>query len=178
MKINYITLPQDTTGLHYAVRILAGTGVLWLVLQNFGDTNPVWAVISMIIVTETHISATWLNFYTRVLHTLVGCLIGLVFLIILPEKTWLLPISVSATVLISNYIIRVPQGWRVAPITTAIVVSAGLHAPTHWESLFYAMHRTGEVLLGSAMALLITWLASLIWQEGENTQSPEQKAVD
>jgi hypothetical protein len=39
---------QTLSGLHYTVRILAGTTAGWLLFRACGDANPVWVVISLI----------------------------------------------------------------------------------------------------------------------------------
>jgi uncharacterized membrane protein YccC len=54
---------QDAMGLHYAVRILVGTTFVWLMLRKVGDADPLWAVISLIVVTEPRIEAAWLAFH-------------------------------------------------------------------------------------------------------------------
>jgi hypothetical protein len=58
--------PHDSAGLHYAVRIFLGTSIVWLVLLKVGDANPLWAVISVIVVAETQVSSAWQAFLSRI----------------------------------------------------------------------------------------------------------------
>src|SRR5262249_62180687 len=71
---------HDPTGLHYAVRIFLGSAALWLSLGWAGDTNRIWAVISLIVVTEPRVPSAWLAFLSRTVNTILGCLVGLLFL--------------------------------------------------------------------------------------------------
>ena len=119
----------------------------------------------MIDVTETHVEATWLNFKSRMVHTLVGCAAGFISLILFAGHSWVLPVALTLTVLICNYVTKVPLGWRVAPVTAALIISAGLTQRTAIGGIDVAIHRTLEVLLGSTMALAITWIVSRIWVE-------------
>jgi uncharacterized membrane protein YccC len=164
-------LGPNAVGLHYAVRIFIGTTILWVLLQRVNDTNPLWAVISLIVVTEPRTGMAWLAFRARILNTALGCIVGLLFLRFAGQHPWVLTPALTLTVLICTYGARTPLGWRVAPITTAMIISAGLTEPTAIAGLDVALHRTLEVILGSAMGLLTTWLISFVWEP-----APEAKA--
>ena len=56
---------------------------------------------------------------------LVGCAVGLIFLLIGGSSEWKLPLALAVTVLISSYLIRVQTMWRQAPITAAMVIASG-----------------------------------------------------
>ena len=155
---------HDTTGLHYAVRIFVGTAALWILLRWAGDANPIWAVISLIVVIEPKVESAWLSFLSRVANTVIGCVIGLLFLLPPAPEGWLLAAAVTTTVLVCTYLIRMPLSWRIAPITAALILTSGAGDPSPWGGLEIALRRTVDVLLGSAMALLVTWLLSLVWK--------------
>ncbi len=72
-------VPQPS-GLQYAVRILIGCAIVWFVLNRINHPSPLWALISVIIVTEPELSAAFLAFNSRIVNTLIGCAIGLSFL--------------------------------------------------------------------------------------------------
>ena len=165
-------MPRDRTGLHHALRICLGTSILWFLLQYIGDTNPLWAIISLVLVTETHLQGTWLNFKARMIHTIIGCIIGFLSLLLFQGQSWTLPMALTATVLVCNYLTHVPLGWRVAPVTAAIIISAGMTQKTAIGGIDVAAHRTIEVLIGSTMALIITWIVSRFWRE-EDMSAPK-----
>ncbi len=163
-------IANDLAGIHYAIRILIGTSILCFMLQWLGDTNPLWAIISLIIVTEPKIEAAWLTFKARIINTIVGALMGLVFLLLIGQQTWLLPVALTITVLISTYFIRLPLGWRVAPITTAIIMASEMVDQSRFSGMEIALHRTFEVLLGSGLALGVSWMMSLVWAHKETPE--------
>ena len=41
-------LQDDVRGVHYAVSLVIATTVLWIVVKEIGDANPIWAISSMV----------------------------------------------------------------------------------------------------------------------------------
>jgi uncharacterized membrane protein YccC len=154
--------PPEPSGLQYAVRILIGCVVVWFVLEHTNRHNPLWALISVIIVTEPELGAAFLAFNSRIVNTLIGCAVGLSFLYLLGPSFWSVLLGILISVLICTSLIRIPGSWRVAPITVAIVMTTSLVGSARTAGLTAAIERTEEVLLGSATALLITYVATLI----------------
>jgi uncharacterized membrane protein YccC len=146
----------STTGLQYAARIVAGCVVTWLVLRPFGFGNPLWALISVIVVTEPDLNAALLAFTSRSINTLIGCGVGLLFLYLLGPQLWSILIAIAVSVLICTNLIRVPGTWRMAPITALIVMTPGVVGGEHSSGIHAALDRTIQVLVGSAVALLLT----------------------
>jgi len=153
--------PQPS-GLQYSVRILIGCVIVWLVLGRINHPNPLWALISVIIVTEPELSAAFLAFNSRIVNTLIGCAVGLSFLYLLGPSYWSILLGIIVSVIVCTSFIRVPGSWRVAPVTVAIIMTPSVLGAGRAAGLAVAIDRTEEVLLGSAVALLITYLASLI----------------
>ena len=160
-------LMRNSSGLHYAVRILIGTTALWLLLRKVGDTHPIWAIISLIIVTEPDVKMALATFRARIYNTLIGCAVGLLFLFIAGPKDWVLPLALTATVLVSIRLTRLEASWRIAPIAAVIVISSSLVSHSKSVGLQAAFQRTGEVFLGGATALAIAWILSRFWIPAE-----------
>jgi hypothetical protein len=78
-----------------------------------------------------------------------------------------LPLAMSATVLLSSYVIRVKEMWRQAPFTAALVIAAGLTHHSKLSGVEIGLRRVSEVMLGCVMGLLVTWLISKIWPPQE-----------
>jgi len=147
------------SGLQYAFRIFIGCVIVWLVLDRVAHHNSLWALISVIIVTEPDLSAALQAFYSRVINTLIGCAIGLIFLYLFgPAPIWIL-LGVTASVFLCTTLISVPGSWRVAPVTVVIVMTPGVLVGDRSASLSVAIERTVEVLFGCAVALVITYFA-------------------
>jgi uncharacterized membrane protein YccC len=102
-------------------------------------------------------------FRSRIINVLVGCAVGLVFVIIGGPAEWKLPIALAVTVLISSYVIHIPTMWRQAPITAAIVIAAGLASHSEMSAIEHGLHKVAEVLFGCFVGLLVSWLMSKIW---------------
>src|SRR5229473_3002159 len=154
-------VPQPS-GVQYAVRILIGCVIVWFVLNRINHPNPLWALISVIIVTEPELSAAFLAFNSRLVNTLIGCAAGLSFLYLLGPSYWSIILGIFVSVILCTHFIRVPGSWRVAPVTVAILMTPIVLGGGRPAGLAAAIDRTEEVLLGSAVALLITYVASLI----------------
>jgi uncharacterized membrane protein YccC len=154
--------PVQPAGWQYAVRILIGCMIVWFVLQRFHHPNPLWALISVIIVTEPELSAAFLAFNSRIVNTLIGCAIGLSFLYLLGPSHWSILLGIIVSVILCTSFIRVPGSWRVAPVTVAILMTPSVLGGSRAAGLATAIDRTEEVLLGSAAALLVTYAASIL----------------
>jgi uncharacterized membrane protein YccC len=154
--------PIQPSGLQYAVRILIGCVLVWFILNRINQHNPLWAVISIIVVTEPELSAALLAFNSRIANTFIGCAVGLVFLYLLGPSFGSILLGIIASVLLCTHLIRLPGSWRVAPITVAIVMTTSALGGSRSVGLAAAIERAEEVLLGSSVALLITFVSFAI----------------
>jgi uncharacterized membrane protein YccC len=169
-------IPRDVVGLHYAVRIFVGTTAVWLLLRSVGDADAVWAVISVIVVTEPQLQTAWLTLGSRVVNTAIGCTTGLLFLLLAGPESWVLPLALTATVLVCTYVVRLSSSWRLAPATAALIIASAVVEQSRVGGEKIALLRAGEVVLGCATAFLVTWCMSKIWAppvaQGEGGHSP------
>jgi uncharacterized membrane protein YccC len=162
MKIVERFLQDDLRGVHYALNIFVATTVLWIIVKVYGDSNPVWAISSMVATSDPQLRQSLATFKGRLINTLVGCAIGLVF-IALGHSEWQLPAALALSVLVSSYGVRVPTMWRQAPITAAIVVAGSLQHHDKMVALHSGAVRVGEVLLGCLVGIASAWLLSKLW---------------
>jgi uncharacterized membrane protein YccC len=161
-------LKDDLVGIHLAVNIFVATNALWLVLRLGADTNPIWAISAMIPAVDPQMKQALTNFRGRILNALLGCGIGLLFLLVGGASDWKLPVALAVTVLLSSYVVRIPAMWRQAPITAAIVIAAVLTHHSKLSGIEVGLRRVGEVMLGCLMGLLVSWLMSKIWPLGQS----------
>ena len=132
-------------------------------LFSSASITPIrFGLISVIIVTEPELGAAFLAFNSRILNTLIGCAVGLSFLYLLGPSFWSILLGIIVSVIICTTLIRVPGSWRVAPVTVAILMTPSVLGGGRSLGLAVAIERTEEVILGSAVALLTTFVASLI----------------
>src|SRR4029077_20955767 len=102
-------------------------------------------------------------FRSLMINVMVGCVVGLVFLLVGGSSEWKLPLALAVTVLISSYVIHIQAMWRQAPITAAIVIASGLTHHSKLSGVEHGLHKVAEVLLGCVMGLLVSWIMSRVW---------------
>jgi uncharacterized membrane protein YccC len=150
-------------GFHLAANIFIATTILWLILGHFAGLDPIWAISSMIASIDPNVNLAYQTFRGRFINALLGCAIGLLFLTVGGIGDWKLPVALSVTVLISSYIVHIPQMWRQAPITAALVIAASLTHQSSKSGAEIGLSRVGEVLLGCVIGLTVTFVMSKIW---------------
>lgn len=155
--------PFDWLGVHFAVHIFVATAILWIVLRQLGDNNPIWSISSMIAVSDPQVNLALKTFRGRISNAILGCLVGLLFLSVGGASEWKLPVALGATVLISAYVVKLPIMWRQAPITAAIVIASGLTHHSKHEGIAAGLMRVGEVMLGCVVGVLVTYVLAKLW---------------
>jgi uncharacterized membrane protein YccC len=153
----------DALGVHFAANVFVATIALWLILRTGANTNPIWAIASMIATSEPQIQESLHNFRARIVNTLLGCTTGMLFLVVGGSSEWKLPLALAVTVLLSSYVIRIKTMHRTAPITAALIIAAGLEHHAKVSGLEVGLRRVGEVLLGCLVGLIVAWTMSKIW---------------
>ena len=114
---------HDLLGVRFAINVFIATAILWYLLRYVADTNPIWSIASMVAASEPQVREAQRMFRSRMINVLVGCVVGLVFLLVGGSSEWKLPLALAVTVLVSSYVIHVQTMWRQAPITAAIVIA-------------------------------------------------------
>jgi uncharacterized membrane protein YccC len=153
---------DDLRGVRYAANVFFATTVLWIVVKAYGDSNPIWAISSMVATSDPQLKQSLATFRGRLINTLVGSAIGLLFIAI-SRTDWELPTALALTVLVSTYLVRVPTMWRQAPITAAIVVAGSMQHHDTLGALERGAVRVGEVLFGCVVGIVSAWLLSKLW---------------
>ena len=154
---------HDLLGVRFAVNVFIASAILWYVLRRIADTNPIWAIASMIAASEPVVKEAARMFRSRLINVAVGCAVGLVVLIVGGSREIKLPVALAITVLISSYLINVKTMWRQAPITAAIVIASGLEHHTKLTGIEHGLRKVAEVLVGCLMGLAVSWAMSKIW---------------
>lgn len=155
-------MKDDARGVHYAVSLFIATTVLWIVVKEVGDANPIWAISSMVATSDPHLKQAVQTFRGRIVNTLLGCAVGLLFVAV-GRTEWQLPFAMAVTVLLSSYVVRVPSMWRQAPITAAIVIAGGLQHHDRLVGMEQGLRRVVEVLFGCVVGIAVAWFLSKVW---------------
>ena len=112
-------------------------------------------------------------FRSRLINTLVGCAVGLLFLSVGEPTAWKLPFALAITVLLAAYVVRIPVMWRQAPITAAVVIAGSLSTNSKMLGAESGLRRVSEVIFGCIVALAVSWLMAKIWPVPDSGPAPK-----
>ena len=71
---------DDLLGFRFAVNVLIATSIVWFTLRELHDTNPIWAIASLVAASDPEPQQARQLFRSRIINVLVGCVVGFVFL--------------------------------------------------------------------------------------------------
>jgi uncharacterized membrane protein YccC len=164
---------RDIIGVRFAVNVFIGTTVTWYVLTHIlDDENPIWAIASMVAASDPQVKEAVRIFKSRLINVLLGCAVGLIFVVMGGSSEWKLPLALAVTVLLSSYLVQIPTMWRQAPITAAIVIAAGLTHHSKLSGIEHGVHKVAEVIFGCLVGLLVSLLMAKVWPVAEPENRP------
>ncbi len=154
---------DDLIGFRFAVNVFIATTIVWTTMKALDAGSPIWAIASMVAASEPVVEEARRLFRSRIVNVLVGCAVGMGFLLFGNQNEWILPFGLATAVLVSTYLVRIKTMWRQAPITAAIVVASALAHESALTGIQRGMEKVAQVLFGCAVALLVSWLMSKVW---------------
>jgi uncharacterized membrane protein YccC len=147
----------------YPFRILLGCSIVWWSLYYMHDSRKIWAIISVIVVTDPDIDTLRVGTISRIVNTLVGCITGIAFIYIAGVNFWSLMGAVTVSVLLSTSFKNYPSSWKLAPSTVAIIMVPSISVNITWQdAMAVSLARTAEVLYGTLVAFLLGVALSFI----------------
>lgn len=153
---------EHLLGARFSVNVfLAGT-VVWTVLRWIDDSNPIWAIASMVAACDPVPEEATRLFRCRLVNVLIGCAVGF-GLLVLGGGDWMIPLGLAVAVAVSSYVVRVKVMWRQAPITAAIVLAGGVAADSRLAGMGEGLHKVAEVIFGCLVGLVVSRLMSKVW---------------
>ncbi len=153
---------EHLLGIRFAINVFIATTIVWSTLRAISDSNPIWAIASMVAASDPQPDEARRLFRSRLINVLVGCGVGF-GLLLLGHSDWLIPLALAATVLISTYIVRIKTMWRQAPITAAVIIAAGIAGTSKLAGVERGLHRVAEVVFGCLVGITVSWLMSKVW---------------
>jgi uncharacterized membrane protein YccC len=151
---------EDAIGVRFAVNVALATTIVWYTLTALGDTKVIWAIAAMVAASDPDPAEARRMFRSRLANVAVGSVTGFVFLLVAGTRTWVLPIAMATTVLLSSYVVHIKTAWRQAPITAAIVISAAMKDGTMQG---VGLYRVAEVVFGSLVGIAVSMVMSKVW---------------
>lgn len=156
-------LPRDMTGVRFALNVFIAATIVWYALERLADTNPIWAIASMVASSDPRVDEAARMFRARMINVLVGCAVGIVVLAVGHPNEWKIPVALSLAVLVSTYLVHIQTMWRQAPITAAIVIAGGLSAHSKLTGLEHGLHKVAEVIFGCVVGWAVSVVMARIW---------------
>ena len=108
MKMLDRLLEDKLLGVRFAVNVFIASIIVWITLRFFTDASPIWAIASMIASSEPVVKQGLKMFRSRLINTLVGCAVGLLFLSVGEPTAWKIPFTLAIAVLLASYVVRIP----------------------------------------------------------------------
>lgn len=152
----HLSLTQKS--LLYASKIFIGALACWGILLLVGISNPLWAIITVVLVSDPDLSTARTLVIARVINTIVGCTVGFATL---ASFGFTLPVAIATItllVLLITSIENYPANWRLAPVTVLILLDASRVAATTQQEVHFALLRAIEIGVGSLVALVLALL--------------------
>jgi uncharacterized membrane protein YccC len=153
----------DLVGFRFAINVGLGTVIVWQALDVLGHRHPIWAIASMIAASEPEPGEARRIFRSRLVNAAVGSAAGLVFLVAGGMASWVMPVALATTVLVSSYLVRVKTMWRQAPITAAIVIASGVAYQSTSFGITQGLLKVAEVTFGCLVGLAVSLVMSRVW---------------
>lgn len=163
---------QDLLGVRFAINVFIATTIVWGTLRWIGDSNPIWAIASMLAAADPQPDEARRMFKSRLANVSVGCAVGLTFLLAGGGGDVMLPLALAVTVLISSYVVRIKTMWRQAPITAAVVIAAEISRGSTLVGMESGLHKVAEVVFGCLVGLLTSLFMAKVWL----VRSPAERA--
>ncbi|WP_395664839.1 FUSC family protein [Methylocella sp.] len=160
--------------MRFALNVFIGSTALWLLLRHLAGVSPIWAIASLIAASEPVMKDALRMARASLINTTVGCAVGLAVLLMGGSSEWRLPAAISIAVLVSSYFVHIPNMWRQAPITAAIIIASGLTEHSQRTAAEQGLAKVAEVFLGCLAGVAISWLMAHLWRLPAADPAPGQ----
>jgi uncharacterized membrane protein YccC len=168
---------DDLIGMRFAVNVALATTIVWHTLRAIDDSNPIWAIASMIAASDPQPDEARRLFTCRLVNVAVGSAAGLIFLVVGGTGNWVLPLALATTVIVSSYLVRIKTMWRQAPITAAVVIAAGIVHDSPSIGIAHGLHKVAEVVFGCVVGVAVSWVMSKVWLIQQTTDTTRRDAA-
>lgn len=137
-----------------------GALISGLTFWSFRSTDPMWAVISFVIVYDPDLKAAISAGLARFGLTIMGSVLALAAVFTFGLHKWLLPVSLAIATIVCSFFLPQRASWRLVLVTVTVIVGSSLLQPTEGPTI--AVTRSIEVTFGSLLAIAISWLVARI----------------
>src|SRR5581483_1847860 len=137
--------------LELGLRMTAAAVLSFAAAQLLSVVQVYWAVVTAIVVTQTSLGGSLKAVIDRLVGTIGGAFWGVAVILALPHRgVWMTLLALTVTLVPLALVVAFRPGYRVAPLTAAIVLLGRFGAGGAVDAAF---DRVVEIGLGSAVAL-------------------------
>ena len=80
-------------GVRFAVNVAIASALVWYTLGLVGESHPIWAIASMVAASDPEPHEAGRIFKSRLINVVVGCITGILFLLVAGNRPWVLPLT-------------------------------------------------------------------------------------
>lgn len=149
--------PQDSLQAHIIHGVKAGLAALmaYALADVFQLKFGYWAALSAVIVMQISVADSVRMCWYRFSGTAVGAVIGILVILIFPETPAMIYASLFLSTAFCAYMTRYNVRYKMAAITTTIVVLASLGMP---DRITFGLFRVLEIAVGVSSAFVVSIL--------------------
>jgi len=141
-----------TIGMRYIKTAVAVTLCI-LISRALNSEYPFFAAIAAVISMENTVTSSFITGKNRMMGTVVGAAIGLIFVLIRPENALMCGLGVIVIILVCNRM----QWLNSISIATIVFLAIMLNLDGQ-DPLLYSVNRIADTLLGITVALVVNYL--------------------
>jgi uncharacterized membrane protein YccC len=141
----------DTAAVRHALKTALAAALSMYFCYLLELPQGYWAVITVVIVMQSHSGGSIGVAWSRLLGTLSGAAIGVVMVMLFGREIWPMGLSIFISVFAAIYLSRYHDSFRLAAITASIVIMIGGANP-----LAAGVSRLLEITVGIAIALMVS----------------------
>ncbi len=153
--MNLHDLTSRNAHVRHGVKTGLATVLAYALTDLLGLPMGFWAVLSAVIVMQINVADSISMCVYRFTGTALGAGIGLALLLIVPKTPWAMGGALFIAVGFCAYMTRYSSRYRMAAITTVIVLMAGAHEP---DPISFSLYRVLEIGVGVACAFAVSVL--------------------
>jgi uncharacterized membrane protein YccC len=137
--------------------VVLGSLLLGVTFWSF-ETDPMWAIISFVLVYDSDVQAAWKAGTSRLGLTILGSVLAMGLVFALGLHKWLLPAGLAISALVCWTFLKSRVAWRIVLVTVALIIGSSLLQPS--AGPYIAVTRSIEVSAGSLLAAAFSLLAA------------------
>lgn len=134
-----------------ALRTILATLISAVIAHTFGLPQPVWAVVTTILVMQSSLGTAWRVSQDRLIGTAIGAASGALLQMYMPRELWVFALGMFLMAGLCAVLRQPHSAYRFAAITLAIIA-----LPTYVDPPWVvSLHRFFETVIGIIVGMIV-----------------------